>query len=130
MWAWVIDPGGRPTRFAGASDGAALASGAVGIEAPAGADDDVMTRAGSGVAVESGASDMAQSPPHLSEHDNGHARTRGPATSVGTSVRSMANANDEPIHRSLGLTDSEYDDIVRIIGRDPNHLELAMYSVM
>jgi len=39
-------------------------------------------------------------------------------------------SNGEPIHRSLGLTDSEYDDIVRIIGRDPNHLELAMYSVM
>jgi phosphoribosylformylglycinamidine synthase II len=35
-----------------------------------------------------------------------------------------------PIHRSLGLTDAEYDEIVRIIGRDPNHLELAMYSVM
>src|SRR6478752_7645001 len=36
----------------------------------------------------------------------------------------------EPVHRSLGLTDEEYDDIVRILGRDPNHLELAMYSVM
>ena len=36
----------------------------------------------------------------------------------------------EPVHRSLGLTDSEFDDITRILGRDPNHLELAMYSVM
>ena len=36
----------------------------------------------------------------------------------------------EPVHRSLGLTDSEFDDIKRILGRDPNHLELAMYSVM
>ncbi|MEJ5255100.1 MAG: phosphoribosylformylglycinamidine synthase subunit PurL [Acidimicrobiales bacterium] len=36
----------------------------------------------------------------------------------------------EPIHRSLGLTDGEYDQIVRILGREPNHLELAMYSVM
>lgn len=49
---------------------------------------------------------------------------------MGTSVRVMASANDEAIHRSLGLTDSEYDDIRRIIGRDPNHLELAMYAVM
>jgi len=37
---------------------------------------------------------------------------------------------EEAIHRSLGLTDSEYGDICAIIGRDPNHLELAMYSVM
>jgi phosphoribosylformylglycinamidine synthase II len=36
----------------------------------------------------------------------------------------------ESIHRSLGLTDGEYDEIVRILGREPNHLELAMYSVM
>ena len=37
---------------------------------------------------------------------------------------------DDAIHRSLGLTDEEYGDICRIIGRDPNHLELAMYAVM
>ncbi|MEY4130368.1 MAG: phosphoribosylformylglycinamidine synthase subunit PurL [Actinomycetota bacterium] len=36
----------------------------------------------------------------------------------------------EPIHRSLGLTDSEFADIQTILGRDPNHLELAMYAVM
>ena len=34
------------------------------------------------------------------------------------------------LHRSLGLTDSEYDMIVEVLGRAPNHLELAMYSVM
>lgn len=37
---------------------------------------------------------------------------------------------DAPLHRSLGLTDDEASDIVRILGRDPNHLELAMYAVM
>src|SRR5262245_33977994 len=40
------------------------------------------------------------------------------------------SAPDEAIHRSLGLTDSELGDIRRILGREPNHLELAMYSVM
>jgi phosphoribosylformylglycinamidine synthase II len=35
-----------------------------------------------------------------------------------------------PVHRALGLTDSELDDIRNILGREPNHLELAMYSVM
>ncbi|HEX9258585.1 MAG TPA: phosphoribosylformylglycinamidine synthase subunit PurL, partial [Acidimicrobiales bacterium] len=36
----------------------------------------------------------------------------------------------EPIHRALGLTDDEAGEIALILGRDPNHLELAMFSVM
>jgi phosphoribosylformylglycinamidine synthase subunit PurL len=36
----------------------------------------------------------------------------------------------EATHRALGLTDDEFDRIRGILGRDPNHLELAMYSVM
>ena len=38
--------------------------------------------------------------------------------------------SDEPIHRALGLTDDEAADIRRILRREPNHLELAMYAVM
>jgi phosphoribosylformylglycinamidine synthase subunit PurL len=34
------------------------------------------------------------------------------------------------LHRQLGLTDDEAASIVRILGREPNHLELAMYAVM
>src|SRR5579872_2957329 len=34
------------------------------------------------------------------------------------------------IHRALGLTDEEALEIERLLGREPNHLELAMYSVM
>jgi phosphoribosylformylglycinamidine synthase subunit PurL len=37
---------------------------------------------------------------------------------------------DDPIHRALGLTDDEAAAIERILGRAPNHLELAMYAVM
>ena len=36
----------------------------------------------------------------------------------------------EPLHRQLGLTDDELDRIHGILGRTPNHAELAMYSVM
>jgi phosphoribosylformylglycinamidine synthase II len=36
----------------------------------------------------------------------------------------------QPVHRALGLTDDEAADIVGILGREPNHLELAMYAVM
>ena len=37
---------------------------------------------------------------------------------------------EEPVHRALGLTDDELDSIRDILGREPNHLELAMYAVM
>jgi phosphoribosylformylglycinamidine synthase len=37
---------------------------------------------------------------------------------------------DASLHRSLGLTDDEAASIARILGRAPNHLELAMYAVM
>ncbi|MCX7621748.1 MAG: phosphoribosylformylglycinamidine synthase subunit PurL [Acidimicrobiales bacterium] len=36
----------------------------------------------------------------------------------------------DPIHRALGLTDEEAVSITQILGREPNHLELAMYAVM
>ncbi|MGZ0228403.1 MAG: AIR synthase related protein, partial [Acidimicrobiales bacterium] len=36
----------------------------------------------------------------------------------------------EPVHIALGLTDEEFEEIATILGRQPNHLELAMYSVM
>ncbi|MCB1282849.1 MAG: phosphoribosylformylglycinamidine synthase subunit PurL [Microthrixaceae bacterium] len=42
----------------------------------------------------------------------------------------MAAPVDVPVHQALGLTDSELDDIIETLGREPNHLELAMYSVM
>ena len=37
---------------------------------------------------------------------------------------------DEPLHRALGLTDDELVSIEGILGRAPNHLELAMFAVM
>ena len=36
----------------------------------------------------------------------------------------------QSLHRSLGLTDDEYERIKQILGREPNHPELAMFSVM
>jgi phosphoribosylformylglycinamidine synthase subunit PurL len=34
------------------------------------------------------------------------------------------------LHRELGLSDDELDSIVRRLGREPSHTELAMFSVM
>ncbi|HHW03039.1 MAG TPA: phosphoribosylformylglycinamidine synthase subunit PurL [Thermoanaerobacterales bacterium] len=39
----------------------------------------------------------------------------------------MAGRDDA---RKLGLADYEYDEIVKTLGREPNYLELGMYSVM
>ncbi len=36
----------------------------------------------------------------------------------------------EPLHRALGLTDDELADVEAVLGRSPNHLELALYAVM
>jgi phosphoribosylformylglycinamidine synthase subunit PurL len=36
----------------------------------------------------------------------------------------------EALHRQLGLTDDELASIVRMLGRDPNTTELAMYAAM
>jgi phosphoribosylformylglycinamidine synthase len=50
-----------------------------------------------------------------------------------TEAREVAEAADavEPLHRRLGLTDEELDAIRdRLDGREPNELELAMFSVM
>jgi phosphoribosylformylglycinamidine synthase subunit PurL len=51
---------------------------------------------------------------------------------AGDSTRqpSSANGGSQPLHRALGLTDSELAGIENILGRTPNELELAMYSVM
>ena len=36
----------------------------------------------------------------------------------------------EPVHRALGLTDAEYEEILGVLGREPNLLELSLYGVM
>jgi phosphoribosylformylglycinamidine synthase subunit PurL len=38
--------------------------------------------------------------------------------------------DEEPLHRALGLTDDEFAAVGVILGRAPNHLELALYAVM
>ena len=58
------------------------------------------------------------------ERRAGRGRRRGTAMTV-------AERPTEPLHRRLGVTDDELDAIRdRLGGRDPNDLELAMFSVM
>ncbi|HEX7315257.1 MAG TPA: phosphoribosylformylglycinamidine synthase subunit PurL, partial [Pyrinomonadaceae bacterium] len=61
------------------------------------------------------------------------ARRAGRGAMTITEAREVAEAGDavEPLHRRLGLTDEELDAIRdRLDGREPNELELAMFSVM
>jgi phosphoribosylformylglycinamidine synthase subunit PurL len=43
---------------------------------------------------------------------------------------SPAVPETEPLHRALGLTDDELARVEGVLGRSPNHLELALYAVM
>ncbi|HEY5294878.1 MAG TPA: phosphoribosylformylglycinamidine synthase subunit PurL [Gaiellaceae bacterium] len=42
----------------------------------------------------------------------------------------MAAVADQPLHRSLGLTDGEYARIQELLGRVPNDFELAVFSLL
>src|SRR3954453_23864488 len=37
---------------------------------------------------------------------------------------------EQPLHRALGLTDWEANRIQELLGRDPNHFELAVFSLL
>jgi phosphoribosylformylglycinamidine synthase len=43
---------------------------------------------------------------------------------------SGADPSGEPLHRALGLTDGERDEVEAVLRRPPNHLELALFAVM
>jgi phosphoribosylformylglycinamidine synthase subunit PurL len=71
------------------------------------------------VTVESVAGDLAPD----DALDDASGMAAGPvSTSAGTS--------DVPLHRALGVTDEELEAIGERLGRAPNDLELAMFSVM
>jgi phosphoribosylformylglycinamidine synthase len=53
-----------------------------------------------------------------------------PAAAKPESKPASAEVADRPLHRRLGLTDFERDEIRDRLGRDPNELELAIFSVM
>ena len=42
----------------------------------------------------------------------------------------LTQVAEQPLHRALGLTDGELDRIRELMGRDPNHFELAVFSLL
>ncbi len=42
----------------------------------------------------------------------------------------LTQVAEQPLHRALGLTDWEADRIQELLGREPNHFELAVFSLL
>jgi phosphoribosylformylglycinamidine synthase II len=42
----------------------------------------------------------------------------------------LSSVAEQPLHRALGLTDGEFDRIAGLLGRHPNDLELAVFSLL
>ncbi len=42
----------------------------------------------------------------------------------------LSQVAEQPLHRALGLTDWEANHIRELLGRDPNHFELAVFSLL
>src|SRR5207244_4377128 len=53
----------------------------------------------------------------------------GPSVSPVT-LDHLTPVAEQPLHRALGLTDWEADRIQELLGRDPNHFELAVFSLL
>ena len=53
----------------------------------------------------------------------------GPSRRVAR-LESLTRVAEQPLHRALGLTDGEYERIQTLLGREPNHFELAVFSLL
>jgi phosphoribosylformylglycinamidine synthase II len=45
-------------------------------------------------------------------------------------LRFLTRVVEQPLHRALGLTDEEFDRIRDLLDREPNHFELAVFSLL
>src|SRR6266542_541601 len=54
---------------------------------------------------------------------------RGPSPGPVT-LNHLTQVAEQPLHRALGLTDREADRIQELLGREPNHFELAVFSLL
>src|ERR1044072_7586474 len=56
-------------------------------------------------------------------------RLRNPAEGTARLV-SLTRLSEQSLHRALGLTNSEYGRICELLEREPNHFELAVFSLL
>ena len=56
--------------------------------------------------------------------------TPRPPSCFPTRLTYLSQVVEQPVHRALGLTDGELARIVDLLGREPNHFELAVFSLL
>src|SRR5213595_4001954 len=47
-----------------------------------------------------------------------------------TTLNSLTRVSEQSLHQALGLANSEYDRICELLEREPNHFELAVFSLL
>ncbi len=82
--------------------------------------------------VRSGPKGTRTVPEMVGDHSAGDRSSRlfRPGGRYGVGMSHGVPGTGEPLHRALGLTDDELAAIEAVLGREPNHLELALYGVM
>src|SRR5207302_9527007 len=55
---------------------------------------------------------------------------RGRSSVSPVTVNHLSQVLEQPLHRALGLTDWEANRIQELLGRDPNHFELAVFWLL
>jgi phosphoribosylformylglycinamidine synthase len=55
---------------------------------------------------------------------------RGRSSVSPDTLNHLTQVAEQPLHRALGLTDREADRIQELLGREPNHFELAVFSLL
>jgi phosphoribosylformylglycinamidine synthase len=58
-----------------------------------------------------------------------HSQHRSPSRAR-TRLKYLTPVAEQPLHRALGLTDGELARICDLLGREPNHFELAVFSLL
>ena len=52
------------------------------------------------------------------------------SSALAVRLDSLTRVSEQPLHRALGLTNAEYDRICELLAREPNHFELAVFSLL
>jgi len=55
---------------------------------------------------------------------------RAAPSNPATRLKHLTPVAEQPLHRALGLTDGELDRICELLEREPNHFELAVFSLL
>src|SRR5437660_12695117 len=61
---------------------------------------------------------------------DGSVRARAGPSDPAATMHYLSSVAEQPLHRALGLTDGELERIRTLLEREPNHFELAVFSLL